>query len=1055
MNIKRLIDSMNQQSSTLFSSSKFGILLPLVLVFLLVGCKTTKKKDDISGLGMFYQNMTAHYNGHFNATELMKESVLALETEHKDNYNQILPVFEYTAVGDPKSVAGNLDEIIKKASVNISLHRPSRWTDDSYLIIGQSQYMKQDYESAQKTLEYMINNFDETGKSKAKSSKKPSKSKSKAERQKQILAKSKEIEARKKDAAKDRKERNKEITDKKKSQAKVRKATKKEREKEAKVRAKKRKKANTARKKSRNKGSKKRKKKVPYAKSPTKTESDADKKVDDKKESTSTPKIEKSDKLTPKKTAEDTKENTAKKKKESQKEEDDKKKEKEEKIKTGSLAHKPAYHYGVLWLAKTYVERDFITQADRLFRQVAQSGIDDKELQEELYPSMADYYIYTENYAEAIPALEMAIETTKRKALKARYAFIIGQLKTLMGNKSEAVAYFDQAASWSREYEMEFNARLNSKLASMSSGSQGQEAIANELEKMLKDDKNNEYKDQIYFQIAKVYLEANNFPKAEEYLKLALENVSSNPAQKTEIHYALGEIYYGKDKFDLAYDQYSLAIASMAKTDGRYHDMEERTTNLKGIATHLKELNLQDSLLMLASLSDDELKDRAAVILKEKNEKMAAAEEKMRENSGKNASTTIAAVSPIASSNSLGSKFFAYNDKDLKKGEREFAKTWGSRALVDDWRRQESSESEDSAANDVEISVSKDVTNSEVEDIFKSLPKSEEDQVAANQKIGEALYNLGMEYRNKLERLDLSSDAFLRFVNNHEEDVRIPEAYYFLYLNARDQNNTALANQYAAVLQDKFPDTKYALIAANPDYINELLSKKNTVVELYEATYAAFQAQDYKRVYDAFDLAKEAYGSDNVYISKFALLQAMSVGDLQGKDKYIDALRTVVAQYPNTPEQIRAREIIRFLGGDENAFGKEWDDAITISTFKVEYDKLHYVVVVLHNEDVIPIDKTKIKINQYNTLFHKLEKYSIRSFTVNREADQSAILIRKFENKDAAMKYYTEVEGRKSDFLPEGSDVDIFAISQFNYREMIKAGGAESYEQFFEDNYLR
>jgi tetratricopeptide (TPR) repeat protein len=1051
----RLNGNMKQPSGVPVTCSKLRFLLPITLVLLLVGCKTTKKKDDISGLGMFYQNMTAHYNGHFNATELMKESVLTLETEHKDNYNQLLPVFEYNAVGDPKSVSSNLDEIIKKASVNISLHRPSRWTDDSYLIIGQSQYMKQDYESAQKTLEYMINNFDETGKSKTRSKKKPSKAKAKAERQKQILAKSKEIEARKKEAAKDRKERNKEITEKKKSQAKIRKAAKKERDKANKARAKKRKKANAARKKNRNKGSKKRKKKVPYIKSEPKKEETPQTKTEDKKESVPTPKVETLEKKTPLKSnaADEEKE---KKKKQPEKEEDIKKKEKDEKIKSGALAHKPAYQYGVLWLAKTYVERDFIIQADRLFRQVEQSNTDDKELKEELYPSMADYYIYTENYAEAIPALEMAIETTKRKALKARYSFIIGQLKMMTGSKSEAVAYFDQAASWSRDYEMAFNAQMNSKLASMSSGATGEQEITKELEKMLKDDKNAEFKDQIYFQIAKVYLEADNFAKAEEYLKLALENASSNPAQKTEIHYALGDIYYGKDKFDLAYDQYNLALGSMPKTDSRYHKVEERTTNLKGIAIHLKELNLQDSLLMLANLSDDELKGRAAAIIKEKNEKMAAAEEKLNDSKGKGTgSSTIAAASPVASSNSLTSKFFAYNEKDLKKGEREFAKTWGSRALVDDWRRQESDEVEESLDDELDVLVSKNVTNSEVEDIFKNLPRSDEARTSANQQIGEALYNLGMEYRNKLERLDLSSEAFLRFVENHEMDERVPEAYYFLYLNARDENNMTLANQYAAILQDKFPDTKYALIAADPNYINDLLSKKNTVEELYESTYEAFQANEYQQVYDAFNIAKDNFGTGNSYLSKFALLQAMSVGKLQGKDQYIDALRTVVAQYPNTPEQIRAREIIRFLGGDENAFGKEWDDVLSITTFKVEYDKLHYVVVVLHNEDVVSVDDTKIKINTYNNLFHKLEKYSIRSFIVNRDDKTSAILIRKFENKDKAMNYYKEVEGRKKEFVPEGADVEIFAISQFNYREMIKAGGADSYKQFFADNYLR
>ncbi len=1053
MFFKRLFVLMNSLCNTpsIRLRPVFGIAL--VLVLFLSGCKTTKKKEDISGLGMLYQNMTAHYNGYFNATEIMKETEFTLSQEYKDNFNQILPVFEYTAVEDPKSVAANLDEAIKKASVVISLHRPSKWTDDCYLLIGQAQYLKQDYESAQKTLEYMVNNFDETGKSKAKSRKKPSKAKSQAERQKQIKEKNKEIEARKKEQALDRKEKTKEIKSSKKERAKSRKAQQRERDKANKARKKARDKANKERRKNRKKGKKKKYvKPTPSTKTNDTNKDKSETKVEDEKETTV--KSDKTEKI--KDDPKDRKKKDIEEEDEDEKKSNKKKKEKEEKTKDGAMAHNPARPYGVLWLAKTYAERDFITQADRLFRQMSKAEGSDKKLMEDLYPSMADFYIYTENYAEAIPALEHAIETTSQKSLKARYSYIIGQLKMILNSPREAVAYFDQAASWSRDYEMEFNARMSSKLASMSSGSGSESKIAGELEKLLKDDKNAEFKDQIYFQIAKVYLEADNDRQAEEYLILALENTSTNPAQKTEIHYALGDIYYEKDKFDLAYDNYTLALSSMPKTDSRYRKLENSTINLKGIAAYLKTLNLQDSLIMLSGLSDEELKDRAKLVMQERSDKLEAAKDKLNAATGKTIPSNLASPTQIASSNNLESKFFAYNDKDLKKGEREFAKLWGSRPMVDDWRRNEAGEvSSIVDYNDVEITIPKEPTSNEVDDIFSDLPRSDEQQSSAKEKIAEALYNLGMEYRNKLERLDLSSEAFQRFVTDFPEDARLAEAYYFLYLNARDQKDMNTAQQYASLLQDKFPDTKYALIANDPTYIDELLNDKNSVEVMYDATYTAFLNGDYKRTYDAFDIAKNKFGTENSYASKFALLQAMSVGKLQGKEQYVESLRTVVAQYPNTTEQIRAREIIRFLSGDELAFDRNWDEELIVTSYKAEFDKLHYIIIALYNEDVVPVDAAKISINDYNNLFHKLDKFSIRSFIINRDTKDSAILIRKFDGKEDAMKYHKEVSGRMTEFLPKDVDCEIFAISQFNYREMIKAGGLESYKSFFRDNYLR
>jgi len=311
-----------------------------------------------------------------------------------------------------------------------------------------------------------------------------------------------------------------------------------------------------------------------------------------------------------------------------------------------------------------------------------------------------------------------------------------------------------------------------------------------------------------------------------------------------------------------------------------------------------------------------------------------------------------------------------------------------------------------------------------------------------------------MAYRNNIERYDLSSEAFLRFVTDVPGDDRVPEAYYFLYLNAKDQNDLGLAQRYASVLQDKFPTTKYAMIAADPGYLKKLEAQTKTIDVFYDETYLQFDKGNYAISFAAFDEAKQAYGKSHPYIAKFALLRAMSVGKLQGKDEYVDELRSVVAQYPNTPEQIRAREIIRFLGGDADAFSKGFDSGFTVSTFKVEEDKLHYVVVVLYNSDIVKLDEAKIAINDYNGLFHKLDRLQIRSFTVDREKEIPAVLIRKFDNKKKAMEYYTEVNGRMDKFLPAKADAEVYPISQHNYREMVKAGGIDSYKSFFTNNYL-
>ena len=144
----------------------------LVTVFLAVsGCVTQKKKGDIGPLGKGYHNMTAHYNGYYNATVLVAEGKVELENQYKENYRKVLPVYKYLATDNPKAVAESMDKAAEKVSLVVNMHRVSRWTDDCYLVLGQSQYLKQDFESAEETLEFMTAEFNpkEVAKREAKS----------------------------------------------------------------------------------------------------------------------------------------------------------------------------------------------------------------------------------------------------------------------------------------------------------------------------------------------------------------------------------------------------------------------------------------------------------------------------------------------------------------------------------------------------------------------------------------------------------------------------------------------------------------------------------------------------------------------------------------------------------------------------------------------------------------------------------------------------------------------------------------------------------------------
>ena len=89
-----------------------------VLLLLVWACSTEKN----TLINRTYHGTTARYNGYFNATELINQSVLSYRTSLKEDYYKILPI---DALPDEKSVIGlypSIDTAIVKCTKVIQKH---------------------------------------------------------------------------------------------------------------------------------------------------------------------------------------------------------------------------------------------------------------------------------------------------------------------------------------------------------------------------------------------------------------------------------------------------------------------------------------------------------------------------------------------------------------------------------------------------------------------------------------------------------------------------------------------------------------------------------------------------------------------------------------------------------------------------------------------------------------------------------------------------------------------------------------------------------------------
>ncbi len=111
----------------------------------MAGCSTTNHAPLAT---MVYHDITGHYNAYFNANEKLKGVYLTMDKTHKDNYKSVLPLFTYSNPKEATSVTSDLDEITKRLTLSVQVHKVSNWADDDFLMMGKANFIKGNYDKA-------------------------------------------------------------------------------------------------------------------------------------------------------------------------------------------------------------------------------------------------------------------------------------------------------------------------------------------------------------------------------------------------------------------------------------------------------------------------------------------------------------------------------------------------------------------------------------------------------------------------------------------------------------------------------------------------------------------------------------------------------------------------------------------------------------------------------------------------------------------------------------------------------------------------------------------
>ena len=147
------------------------VLMLTSIVFLsMIFTSCSTKEDGVAY--RIYHNTLGRYNGYFNANELVKKSQTTLANGRKDDYDEVIPLYNYGTASQKKELIPDLDKAIKKCGKVVKRHtlvaeskkdmkwpEYNKWMDDNYHVIGQSNLYKGEYYKAQETFNFISNKY--------------------------------------------------------------------------------------------------------------------------------------------------------------------------------------------------------------------------------------------------------------------------------------------------------------------------------------------------------------------------------------------------------------------------------------------------------------------------------------------------------------------------------------------------------------------------------------------------------------------------------------------------------------------------------------------------------------------------------------------------------------------------------------------------------------------------------------------------------------------------------------------------------------------------------
>ena len=710
-----------------------------------------------------------------------------------------------------------------------------------------------------------------------------------------------------------------------------------------------------------------------------------------------------------------------------------------------------------IWLARIYNETGNYNESLRILNELNLLKDFTKDLLGMYYITLADLFIKQNRYQEVVEPLGKALEYVSGKRNKYRFTYLFAQLCEKTGDGEKATSLYRKVIKMNPPYEVEFNAKIN--LAGVFDVNSGKpDYIKRELEKMLRDSKNKDFSDQIYFALGNLAKKEGDEKEAIDFYKKSAATSKQNPYQKGKSFLALAQHYYSKPDYMNSGKYYDSTVYFLDQKYPDYQLIKAKSLNLNILVQQLTIIQREDSLQRIAKLSEPE-----------KNSLIASIIEKVKkDDTGKkpgtdNADRTIMGQFYENQRRFEGNinqegKWYFYNQSALTFGRTEFRRRWGDRKLEDNWRRLNKSRvtTGQVSGNQVENSQIKKDTSAAANDnknpqfYLRNLPMTDSLVRISNEKIANAYLESGKIYDERISDKPKAIESFESLLKRFPGNDLEPEALYYTYLVYKEENNS-ISETYRQRLLEKYPDNEFSRIISDPDYYNKKLEEVKKTEKLYQEAYTAYSTENFSDAISLCDNAIKQY-SKHELIPKFLLLRAYCIARTSDERTFKEELDKLIKLWPGTPESEKASEIKAYLNQKVPELKVEEDKQIASEIYIDDSSSQHIFVLVIMN--------SSFNINQatFDVISYNIDNYTNKNYRTEGalvENKYIMITVSGFTDTPAAMEYYKSFRSDQIVRNPSGSQIFTFVIGKKNLETLSKDKNPERYMLFFAEKYLK